>query len=1037
MKKLFSRVISIFAVFALISCGLISCSDIENNESGSVSFSISPDLAKAVLDTGRSLRAETDPTVVPSANESTSPYRIEVSLSGGRAETKRHSYTESEWQAIADKSESVKGKENVTSFTFDNIPVGTQIAISATIFYARDVQHDYPCMAGKSATLEIQQGDNPVSFNVHRLAMFNLECSSDEEITGISKLNVYALDSESEKASSLLEILKSADSSSESDAELFEKLEAEKSIYSYDDKPDLANLTGGFELKKGSTVNFFTLLYTENGVYLGYDSQMASTTVNTSGVASLSFILKKLDLTYTYIFPAKYADKTVSAWFVGGYVDEDADYEGKQPCIKTETSAVFLFSDKTFVITSHNTKKAISGDEIYRERIEYVMRGNYELSGDDFANGTFTLTPTAKYVEGRGWVALSEATQEQQKLVCEVTNGKFTPSSMEEPYEFSMKSDSDYLRVYRGKIDDTESGAIAGDEEEQSISAFLPKKFADRTVAAWYAYYGSDYTEAVFLFAEGEFVTTKHKYSQNSGEVREILAAGEYSLSGTPNDYDNNTGYAQFKEDDGTRSPAITITNGVMTVSEMSSNRYARQSLAALPTAQDETSGSGEPEPSSDFTNLAFFPSDYADKTVSAWYASEEVSTDKTKIYALYLFDDNTFVATKRKIQDSGETREIDQQGQYTFEGNADFENGEGVASVTEGGESKEYSFSIVDGTFSIAGVDTTYELQNGDLPEPSSATTPTPSIQVIIKFLFEDESGQYVEKEDFQSITAGSDYQATIPAYTARAYLLGYIMSDKTETMPTYDSEAKAYVLKIYYDLNSPAYLATGRGTPEDSSIQLAEEHQFTFTAYLDSTYDIKYSGGNDTDKVVSKGTWETSDSDETITITESAYYDFANSSDTLTDVQGSEDQTFSLAENSFNFKSANGIEIAFYFDGQEPESVTLDGGITVKLDSLSSEDLGEKISLSVEKAEDGKSVIITATPDKSVTVSQYNLILFEGQEQVSLPEGTLDSSTGYVWTLTEDVINKLSAGNHQITVSVIINDVLYTASTNLTITK
>ena len=222
-------------------------------------------------------------------------------------------------------------------------------------------------------------------------------------------------------------------------------------------------------------------------------------------------------------------------------------------------------------------------------------------------------------------------------------------------------------------------------------------------------------------------------------------------------------------------------------------------------------SSGDEPEPSSDFTNLAFFPSDYADKKVSAWYASEEVSTDKTKIYALYLFDDNTFVATKRKIQDSGETREIDQQGQYTFEGNADFENGEGTALV----ESKEYSFSIVDGLFSIAGVDTTYELQNGDLPEPSSATTPTPSIQVIIKFLFEDESGQYAEREDFQSITAGSDYQATIPAYTARAYLLGYIMSDKTETMPTYASSSKAYVLKIYYDLYSSSALATGRGTP------------------------------------------------------------------------------------------------------------------------------------------------------------------------------------------------------------------------------
>ena len=262
--------------------------------------------------------------------------------------------------------------------------------------------------------------------------------------------------------------------------------------------------------------------------------------------------------------------------------------------------------------------------------------------------------------------------------------------------------------------------------------------------------------------------------------------------------------------------------------------------------------------------------------------------------------------------------------------------------------------------------------------------------------------------------------------------------MSTKTDSKPTYDSKTNAYVLDIYYDLNSPDYSARGCGTPEDSSIQLAEEHQFTFTAYRDFTYDIKYSGGDDTDKIVSKGTWEASESDETITIIETAYYDFASSSDTLTAVQGSDEQTFSLAKSSFNFKSANGIEIAFYFDGQEPESVTLDGGITVKLDSLSSEDLGEKISLSVEKAEDGKSVKITASPDASITVSQYKLILFEEQKQLSLPEGTLDSSTGsYVWTLTENIINNLSAGNHQITVIVTIAEKSYTVSANLTITK
>gem|GEM_PF-3395774 len=906
MKKLFSRVISIFAVFALISCGLISCSDIENNESGSVSFSISPDLAKAVLDTGRSLRAETDPTVVPSANESPSPYRIEVSLSGGRAETKRHSYTESEWQAIAEKSESVKGKENVTSFTFDNIPVGTQIAISATIFYARDEQLVYPCMAGKSATVEIQQGDNPVSFNVHRLAMFNLynNTESGETISDISKLDVYALPKGSEVANKILALVAKDDS--KNDPEIYEILSAYSKIYSYS-KPDSPYLTGGYELKNGAEVYMLSLLYTSDGVYLGHPdvssssetlSDDALTVIKIDEVNNIHLKLMKMDLDYTYIFPAKYEDKEVSAWYVGENYDGQADYHGT-PCIKTEASAVFLFSDKTFVITSHSKKISNETEDILSERIEYVMRGNYELSGDNFANGTFTLTPTAKYVEGRGWVALSEATQEQQKLVCEVTNGKFTPSSMEEPYEFVLRSSDDYLRVYRGSIDDTESGKTLDDIDE------------------------------------------------------------------------------------------------------------------------------------SDFTNLAFFPSDYADKTVSAWYASEEVSTDKTKIYALYLFGDNTFVATKREIQDSGETREIDQQGQYTFGGNADFENGGGTALV----ESKEYSFSIVDGVFSIEGVDTTYELQNGALPEPSSVTTP--SIQVIIKFLFENESGQYAERDDFKSITAGSDWQATIPSYTAKAYLLGYIMSTKTDSMPSYDSKTNAYVLNIYYDLNSPDYSATGRGTPEDSSIQLAEEHQFTFTAYHDSTYDIKYSGGDDTDKIVSKGAWEASESDETITIIETAYYDFASSSDTLTAVQGSEEQTFSLAESSFNFKSANGIEIAFYFDGQEPESVTLDGGITVKLDSLSSEDLGEKISLSVEKAEDGKSVKITASPDESITVSQYKLILFKEQEQLS-PEGTLDSSTGsYVWTLTENIINNLSAGNHQITVIVTIAEKSYTVSANLTITK
>lgn len=1281
MKKLFSRVISIFAVFALISCGLISCSDIENNESGSVSFSISPDLAKAVLDTGRSLRAETDPTGDSSANESPSPYRIEVSLSGGRAETKRHSYTESEWQAIAEKSESVKGKENVTSFTFDNIPVGTQIAISATIFYAQNEQLVYPCMAGKSATLEIQQGDNPVSFNVHRLAMFNLynNTESGETISDISKLDVYALPKGSEVANNILALVAKDDS--KNDPEIYEILSAYSKIYSYS-KPDSPYLTGGYELKNGAEVYMLSLLYTSDGVYLGHPDvssssetlpQDALTVIKIDDVNNIHLKLMKMDLDYTYIFPAKYEDKEVSAWYVGENYDGQADYHGT-PCVKTETSAVFLFSDKTFVITSHKIKKSTSGEEIYEDEIKYVMRGNYELSGDDFANGTFTLTPTAKYVEGRGWVALSEATQEQQKLVCEVTNGKFTPSSMEEPYEFSMKSDSDYLRVYRGKIDDTESGAIAGD-----ISAFFPSSYKDKEVVAWYAYYGSDYTEAVFLFAEGEFVTTKHEYSSNSGEVRRILAAGEYSLSGTPNEYDNNTGYAQFKEGDGTRSPAITITNGVMTVSEMSSNGYVKQSLDKIPIAQDETSEDTPHHSAMDFeitltnssvpssaelyqvsifavnesgySNMSKIGSSTEQKKASvlvetlmdesvgkylgyytpkidSWFDSSgnmlntpitidnpqmTVSEDgssititdsytsygamqanaPTAIVAIVHYGNlstysNFFVGLSEKITTSTSSKnsvsmavaERNVPVQVNFyagenpnllsscvmavstwstdlnELSKNFSNYlkvEAVANhITEKGYSipqstitagqysttamngipcfsvkvsatpylsydgsctnygtdynlklSVYAKSESDGIYSVETVSDgsdsddsvlvscgTYTIEKGIVSVletnyrtdfvstatlygaddsksqtfDSSASSFTlssgsgvtftfgeeESDNLDIVFLFETEigSGKYEELDKLPTlhINADDDIDSIVENYTTQAIMLGYDYNEeKTDSEPEYDKDSKVWIMHIYFDKVEikEVFSATGQGTSD--YITLSEKHSFTLTSYSTLTYEVKYSDGDSiADKVVSKGTWVLSDDESTYTLTETEYFDFSAgdmSSTTLTAVSKPNPQTVSMAnlnENGkFSYDSANGVSVMFTVVGDEPETVTI-GGVSVTLEKFDTTDLGEKISLSVEKAEDGKSVKITASPDESITVSQYKLILFEGQEQVSLPDGTLDSNTGsYVWTLTENIINNLSAGNHQITVSVTIADKLYTASTDLTITK
>ena len=1111
MKKLFSRVISIFAVFALISCGLISCSDIENNESGSVSFSISPDLAKAVLGAGRSARAETDPPDGVTGDPEEKPYRISVVMSGDKNETQSEEFTEKDWEDISN------GGKTAPTFTFNDIRVGSEIVVSATIYYGTGEHLVWPCMTGSSDTVKIMEGENPVSFNVHKLARVNLynNTESGEIISDISKLDVYALPKGSEVANKILELVAKDDS--KNDPEIYEILSAYSKIYSYS-KPDSPYLTGGYELKDGAEVYMLSLLYTSDGaVYLGHPD-----------VSSTSETLSEDALTTIEI-----------------------------------------------------------------DEINYIY---LKLMKMDFPSPS--------------------------------------PST---------------------------------------ITAFFPKKFSDRTVAAWYAYYGSDYTEAVFFFNEGEFVTTKHKISSNSGEKRTIQASGEYLLSGTPNDYDNNTGTAQFKDGDDEKVVTITITNGVLNVSEMSSDAYARQSLDALPSPEDETSEdtphhsamdfeitlTNSSVPSAELYQVSIFAineSGYSNMskigslseqekasvlvetlmdesvgkylgsytpTVQNWYDSDgsmletpetianpmmTVSEDgatitisdsytsgamqanaPTGIVAVVHYGNlstysNFFVGLSEKITTSTSStnnvsmavaeRSIPVQVNFYAGENPNllsscvmavstwstdlnelsknFSNYLKVVAVANHITEKGYSipqstitagqysttamngipcFSVKvsatpylsydgsctnygtdynlklsvyaksesDGIYSVETVSDgsdsddsvlvscgTYTIEKGIVSVletnyrtdfvstatlygaydsksqtfDSSASSFTlssgsgvtftfgeeESDNLDIVFLFETEidSGKYEELDKLPTlhINADDDIDSIVENYTTQAIMLGYDYNEeKTDSEPEYDKDSKVWIMHIYFDKVEikEVFSATGQGTSD--YITLSEKHSFTLTSYSTLTYEVKYSDGDSiTDKVVSKGTWALSDDEKSYIITETEYFDFSDNS-ALVAVKEPNPQTVSMAnlnENGkFSYDSANGVSVMFTVVGDEPETVTI-GGVSVTLEKFDTTDLGEKISLSVEKAEDGKSVTITASPDESITVSQYNLILFEEQEQVSLPEGTLDSSTGsYVWTLTENIINNLSAGNHQITVSVIIDDTLYTAITNLTITK
>ena len=97
----------LFIVFSISAC-----SGISESETASVSFSLSPELAKAVLSASRAADDATDAEATgtdgtstdPTAQEgeqNIKPYRIEVSMSGAVSSTQTKTYSESEWSAIA------------------------------------------------------------------------------------------------------------------------------------------------------------------------------------------------------------------------------------------------------------------------------------------------------------------------------------------------------------------------------------------------------------------------------------------------------------------------------------------------------------------------------------------------------------------------------------------------------------------------------------------------------------------------------------------------------------------------------------------------------------------------------------------------------------------------------------------------------------------------------------------------------------------------------------------------------------------------
>ncbi|MBP3467397.1 MAG: hypothetical protein J6K01_07290 [Paludibacteraceae bacterium] len=264
-----------------------------------------------------------------------------------------------------------------------------------------------------------------------------------------------------------------------------------------------------------------------------------------------------------------------------------------------------------------------------------------------------------------------------------------------------------------------------------AISAFFPEGYSASNVAAWYLYSevqqdGTKRASAVFLFNDNTIVVTNHKIKSDGREYKETDFVGTYQI--TNGNYDNGTAYVPQMD------MSVTIENGKMT--PMGKETFTKQSNANIPATSKPVDGEiingggnsgdgdgnggdngGDNNGAYAITPEAYLPSDYASKTIAAWYGLTEIRDTKTRIQAIFLFTDGSMVVTKSTVYTKADGRNpeysIEFAGTYNIT-SGDYSNG--AAYVPE----MEMTVTISDGVLSVPAMQETYTKQsNADAPAP------------------------------------------------------------------------------------------------------------------------------------------------------------------------------------------------------------------------------------------------------------------------------------------------------------------------------
>ena len=117
----------------------------------------------------------------------------------------------------------------------------------------------------------------------------------------------------------------------------------------------------------------------------------------------------------------------------------------------------------------------------------------------------------------------------------------------------------------------------------------------------------------------------------------------------------------------------------------------------------------------------AFFPSDYADKKVEAWYMFKETQKDGTqRVMAVFCFSDGTGVATTYRLKSDGtEVKKNEGEFEYVIE-SGDFSTGK--VGVIMGGS--KMAFEIADGVMTSMFLE--HEMTKQDNSKVPAASKPT-----------------------------------------------------------------------------------------------------------------------------------------------------------------------------------------------------------------------------------------------------------------------------------------------------------------------